>query len=633
MPEFFDTIASTAPATPAVPPAAVPRWKRALLWALAGGLLITLAPAPSGGQGAPAAAIPTQLSAEIGLEALIDAGGGWAAFISPDGRLVVLMVFGVAESPLFLRGLDQSQAAPLRGTEGASFPFFSPDGRSIGFFAAGKLKTIPVTGGAVATLCPAANGQGGTWAEDGTITFQPSAGPGPLMRIPATGGSPAPVGALADGETVQRWPQALPGGTAILYTGSLNIGNPASASLMIQPLPSGTPRLVLPGSHGRYVKSGHIVYIQEGKMFAVPFDLGTLEVMGRAAQALEGVPSVAAIGIAGFSVSDAGTLVYSPTTASGGKQAVFWLDSTGATTPLWTDETDWTSPKFSPDGRQIAFSIRNGRQSDIIVYDLARKTQTNLTPQPANDESPVWTPKDFPGAPRIVFASDRGTKGVSNLYWLRADGNGAVQRLTESPNKQYPHSFDPSGKYLAFGETNPKTKGDLMILPIEGDEATGWKHGTPTAFLNTPANETMPKFSPDGKWMAYMADDGNNQWKTYVRPFPAGPGGPWLISAAGSPGIIPIWSRVRPELFFLDPKANKIMVTDWTATGDSFHADKPRLWSPGSGATTQYDVDPDGKRVAIAKSRVPAGERYDKAVFVFKNFFDELRRVAPAAKK
>jgi hypothetical protein len=143
----------------------------------------------------------------------------------------------------------------------------------------------------------------------------------------------------------------------------------------------------------------------------------------------------------------------------------------------------------------------------------------------------------------------------------------------------------------------------------------------------------MPKFSPDGKWVAYMADEGNNQWKTYVRPFPAGPGGPWLISAAGSTGITPVWSRVRPELFFLDPKANKIMVADWTATGGSFRADKPRLWSPGSMTTSQYDVDPDGRRVAIAKPRAAVGERYDKAMFVFNAFFDELRRVAPATKK
>jgi len=636
-----DLIEAPAAASAAAAVAA-PRWKRALPWALAGGLLLALALVLIRGQRAPAASAPLRLSSEIGVDSLANFGGGPAAVISPDGRLVALTANGVAGSKrqLFLKRLDQLETTPLSGTEDAINPFFSPDGQSIGFFAEGKFKTIPVTGGAAKIVCPASNGRGGTWADDGTIIyFQTSSGPGPLMRIPSSGGSPSPAGELADGELVQRWPQALPGGTAILYTGASVASYYVAANLMIQPLPSGTPKLVLAGGYyGRYVKSGHIVFIREGALWAVPFDLAALKMTGLPAKVLEGVHSNKAGGGAQFSVSDAGTLVYLPGEGAGSaiKRAMFWMDATGATTPLQTEETDWSWPRFSPDGERIAFSISDGSQSDVYVYEWAtthrREKKTKFTFNPAKDDDPVWTPKKFPGAQRIVFASDRGTKGVSNLYWQRLDGSGEPQRLTVSSNNQLPQSFDPSGKYLAYSETNPKTSSDLMILPIEGDEATGWKPGTPTVFLSTPAGELSPEFSPDGRWIAFMSNE-FGEWQVYVRPFPARPGDPVLIPETGL-AIWPAWS-LQDELFF--QKGNKLMVSSWTAPGGSFHADKPREWSPAGielqALSRSYDVHPDGKRVAMARPNAAAGEKRDKIVFVFNTFFDELRRVAPATKK
>ena len=219
-----------------------------------------------------------------------------------------------------------------------------------------------------------------------------------------------------------------------------------------------------------------------------------------------------------------------------------------------------------------------------------------------------------------------------NLYWQRADGTGEVQRLTESPNVQSPSSFDPSGKYLAFHEITPKNSNDLMILPIEGDEKSGWKPGKPSVFLSTPAAEIVPMFSPDGRWIAYFSNE-SGQYEVFVRPFP-GPGGKWQISTAG--GLETAWSRTRRELFYraLD---NRIMVVSYTVEGDSFKADKPRLWSEQAISarrpqSTPFDLHPDGERIAAAGPSVQPEEKLDKVTFIF-NFFDELRRIAPPAKK
>jgi serine/threonine-protein kinase len=398
---------------------------------------------------------------------------------------------------------------------------------------------------------------------------------------------------------------------------------------MLQPLPSGTPRgLVRGGFHGRYLRSVHLVYMHDGTLFAVAFDLGKLEVVGRPAPALEGVLSNLSTGGAQFSVSDAGTLVFSPGKGSGASRPIVWMDHTGATTPLRSAETDWTGPRFSPNGQTLAVAINDGTQQDIWLYDWARDTPTKFTFDPANDSYPVWTPD----GKRIVFSSERGSKGFSNLYWQRADGTGEVQRLTESPNNQLPFSFDPKGKVLAFYENSPKTSGDLMILPLDGDEATGWKPGKPTAFLATPANEVSPMISPDGRWMAYMSDEAGSM-QVFVRPF-SGPGGKRAISTTGI-GIYPSWSRTRPELIYQDAASAKIMVAPYTIEGDAFQPGKPAVWAPGSfmlqGVSKVYDLHPDGLRVAIAKPPDAGGDKRDKVVFIF-NFFDELRRVAPIGK-
>jgi serine/threonine-protein kinase len=342
------------------------------------------------------------------------------------------------------------------------------------------------------------------------------------------------------------------------------------------------------------------------------------------------VASNADTGGAQFAVSANGTVVYLPGQSASSGALIHWMDHEGKTTPLRATLVNWSNLLFAPDGRRLAMQIAAGPgPSDIWVYEWARDLLTQLTFDPAFDSKPVWTPDGR----RIGFASARGDKTTLNLYWQRPDGTDDSQRLTESKNPQRPASWHPSGKFLAFEEQNPTTSWDLMILPMDGDEASGWKPGKPTVFLNTPSAEREPMFSPDGQWLAYHSNEsGRNE--VYVRPFP-GTGGKWQISTGG--GAYPTWSRTKHELFY--SLNGQIMVAPFAVTGDTFRAEKPRRWSDGRylerAGNRGFDLHPDGERVALAvapAAQTPSDTKQDTVVFIF-NFFDELRRIAPATKR
>jgi serine/threonine-protein kinase len=282
---------------------------------------------------------------------------------------------------------------------------------------------------------------------------------------------------------------------------------------------------------------------------------------------------------------------------------------------------NWINPAFAADGRRLAVQIADGGNADVWVYDWARDGLSRLTTDAAPDTRPVWTPDDR----RIVFSSLRNKNMPYNLYWQRADGTGEAERLTESQSVQYPGSWHPSGKLLAFTQVNPQTGRDVMILPMDGDETSGWKPGKPTVFLNDTFNEREPMFSPDGRWLAYVSLR-TGRSEVYVRPFP-GPGGERLVSTGG--GANPTWSRTRSELFYEAPD-DRIMVAPYTVQGDSFTADTRRRWSETPVMTRDdqrsFDLHPDGNRFAVAEAQ--AGVKRDTVVLIF-NFFDELRRLAP----
>ena len=390
---------------------------------------------------------PLRLSATLTDDAALASFNlqfGDSTILSPDGT-VVAFVGQKAEGSnpqLYVRRLDQLQATPLGGTDDVLSPFFSPDGRWIGFFADQKLKKIAASGGAVVTLSDAPNPRGGAWSENDTIVFSPDQLPGTrLMQVSSAGGKVEPLTSLAEDEAIQVAPQVLPGGKAVLYTASTIAGGFNDANLVVQSLPGGARKVVQRGGyHGRYLLSGHLVYIHDGTLFAVPFDLDRLEVTGQAMPVLEGVTSNAITGGAQFSVSASGTLVYLPGRTTGAGTPLHWMDQYGKTTPMRVWLANWLNPLFSPDGRRLAMEIREGT-SDIWVYEWARDTLTRLTSDPVRAMKPVWTPDGR----RIVFASPRANKSAANLYWQPADGTGAAERLTESKNEQGATSWHPSG--------------------------------------------------------------------------------------------------------------------------------------------------------------------------------------------
>ncbi len=627
-PEPTSSAVTAAAATP------VPVWRRGLPWAVAAGCLaIALIALGFGGfkyfHRAPSAP-PIRLSAEIGVDASLFTGLGPAAVLSPDGTRMALLATGADQKRrIYVRSLDQLRATALSDTEDAGYPFFSPDGQWIGFFADGKLKKISVQGGAAIVLCDAPNGRGGSWGDDGAIVFAPIIA-GALSKVSSAGGTPQPLTTLDRqmGEVTEHWPQVLPGSKAVLFTSNTNTGSYENADIVVYSMASNQRKTVVRGGfYGRYLPSGQLVYMHEGTLFAAPFDLKKLEVTGPPAPVVEGVLTVSGSGGPQFSFSNTGTLVY---TAEGAQESqnvsIDWLDRDGKFTPLRETPGDYYNPAFSPDGKRLALVIQDGEKSDIWVYDLARGTLTRLT-FGGGAHSPVWSPD----GERIVYMSSEEKGGGYSLWWIRADGAGNPERLTKRTGElQWAGSWRPDGRFLAFSQLTVNSVIETMVLPFEGNEKSGWKPGEPKPFVNAGA---MPAFSPDGHWLAYASVESGTS-EVYVRPYP-GPGGRWQISNGS--GFAPRWSADGKELFYLtkgsDNADQKIMVVTYSASGGAFDASSPQPWSPVqfdgrfSIFNIPFDLAPDGKRFAVLKTTgtEQTSAPNNKVIFIF-NFFDQVRR-------
>jgi serine/threonine-protein kinase len=557
-----------------------------------------------------------RLDVDLGPDVSLGSAAG--AIISPDGTRLVY----VSHNRLFTRRLDQDQATELPGTEGAYEPFFSPDGQWVAFFGEFKLKKISVAGGAVTVLCTSGVGPGGSWGEDGTIIAAINHASG-LYRISADGGAPAPLTELdrERGDFTHRWPQILPGGKAVLFTAhTRGLGGYDEASIEVMSLGDRRRKTLLRGgTYGRFLPSGHLLYVHRGTLFAVPFDLGALEVRGAPAVVLNQVAYSSNHGVAEFEASQTGTLVYRRGGTQDGLVTVQWLESDGKTRALLPKPGNYGRPSFSPDGRRLAIEVNDGSSEDIWVYDLERDTMTPRTFDGKANQGPIWSPDGR----YIVYGS------LSGLSWTRADGAGKPQLLIRTKNSVFPWSFTPNGKRLAYHEMDLKTSFDLWTVPLENDGA-GLRAGKPEVFLQTPADERVPSFSPDGKWLAYASSE-SGSFQVYVRAFPD-TGAKWQISIDG--GTYPMWSRSGRELFF-ESFDNRIMAAGYMVQRDSFVADKPRLWSEktlGNTVITSKNVDlaPDGKRVVALMPAEGLETRQPQHHVIFlENFFDELRRRAP----
>ena len=573
----------------------------------------------------PLVRLDVDLGPDVSLGSIADAppagSSGADEIISPDGTRIVY----ASQNRLFTRRLDQPNATELTGTQGAWAPFFSPDGQWVAFFTTGKLQKISVEGGSVITLCNAPGARGGSWGEDGNIIAALNLNVG-LSRIPSAGGPPTPVTDLQNGEATHRWPQILPGGKAVFFTASANVAAFDGANIEVMSLADHRRKtLVRGGTFGRYLPSGHLIYVNRGTLFAVPFDVDRLEVHGTPAPVLDQVGYNTTYGSAQIDFSQTGTLIYRSGGAGGGLLTIAWLDGAGKEQPLLAKPGAYGRPSTSPDGQRVAVEVTEGSGTDIWVYDWQRDTMTRLT-FAENATIPLWSPDG-----RYIAFRAAG----EGLFVTRSDGSGKPQPLTQSKNIQVPWSFTPDGKRLAFYEQDSKTSFDLWTVPLESDSA-GLRAGKPEVFLQTPADERAPSFSPDGRWLAYVSDE-SGTFQVYVRAFPD-KGGKWQISNSG--GWLPMWSRNGRELFF-ETLDNHIMVAAYTVKGDSFVADKPRVWSEQQIAdprltltSRNVDLAPDGKRiVALMPVETTEGQKAQNHVIFLENFFDEVRRRTVAQTK
>jgi serine/threonine-protein kinase len=563
-----------------------------------------------------------RLSVDLGPDALGDYGN--VATISADGQQLAYPVRAPdGKQQIAVRSLGQGRTTILPGTDNGRNPFFSPDGQWIGFFAFGQLKKVPVNGGAPVTVLPLSAGWGGTWSERGEV-FATESDVSPLMRVPAAGESAkgTPVTQTQNGEVTHRWPQVLPGGQAVLFTASASVPGMDEATIQVVSLKTGVTKILQRGGYyGRYVSSGHLLFVHQGTLFAARFDLGRLEVRGTPRPILEDIASNPITGIGEFDVSGpasgSGTLVYLEGKAPQGWPVV-WLESSGETRTLLSTPGVYSNLRLSPDGQRLAI-VSSTKGSDVFVYDWQRDVMTRLTFD-GHAGLPIWSPD----GKHIAF---RSTYGGFAIYWVRADGGGQPEKLLQSPNNLYPTSFSQDGRMLAYHVQYAEPHDDLWVLPLDTSDADHPKPGKPQVFLQESFDNQFPVFSPDGKWIAYRSYE-SGTWQVCVRPYP-GPGGKWQVTTEG--GSAPVfWSRSAHELFYR--LGARIMALDYTVDGDSFVAGKPRLWSSGvlSPGNTSLDLAPDGKR--FAGFPVPERTCSDKGpvhVTFLLNFFNELRRRVP----
>jgi len=543
---------------------------------------------------------------------------GTAVAISPDGSHLAYAATEGGIQRLYLRAMDNLEAQPIPDTESAISPFFSPDGQWLGFFAEGALKKIPLNGGAVTILNQSAifdgSRRGGTWGTGGTIIvgstpfgtglshlYQMSDGGGTLQML---------AGGLRKQAISYRWPEFLPGDKAVLLAAGNTTVAQKVAALSIQP---GEQKDLVQGAfYPRYAASGHLIYAQRGNLMAAPFDPKALAITGASVPVVEGVSQSQASGAAQYSISATGSLVYVPGSAPGVERRLVWVDRNGTELPIGAPVRAYESPRLSPDGQRIAVTI----EGQIWLYELQRETLTRFTFEGNANNRPVWRPD----GKRLAFYSDK--EGPLNLFWQLADGSGGLERLTTSESTNVPLSFFPDGQLLAFHEVNQDGREEISVLHLPDHKVE--------PFLRTHFNEADPRFSPDGRWLAYMSDE-SGRWETYVQPYP-GPGGKWQVSREG--GREPVWNPSGKELFYRN--GNKMMAVD-VMTQPNFALGNPRVlfdvpYLLALVPVSNYDVSPDGRRFLMVKADQQQGPAASQIVVV-QNWFEELKQKVPTGKK
>jgi eukaryotic-like serine/threonine-protein kinase len=522
---------------------------------------------------------------ETRLDIVTPATDNWpeSFALSPDGRQIVFVAKGDGATRLWLRSLSNATAQPLAGTEGAVRPFWSPNSRSVGFFAAGALIRLDLDGGQPLTLAPVSIGTGGTWSATGVILFAMNSGP--LSRVAASGGATTVLPLLGKSALGNFSPMFLPDGHHFVFMG----GNRTDAAIYLGSLDGGAPiRLTgdaaTQGGQMTYLPSGWLLWVGPGSsLMGQRLDVTRGALVGEAVSL--------AYGVVGVSASATGVVAYR--SSASGRQQLTWVDRTGALRgTVGPPEGSLSAPRVSPDGRQVAFFRETQGKTDIWLHDDARASRVTLS---GSSTYPVWSPDGS----RLAFSSN--ASNASGIYQKPTNGSQAQEPLLLSPEVQFPSSWSADGRYLLYFSVTGGAAMDLWLLPTTGTRK-------PIAFLQSPFNKVWGQFSPDGRWIAYQSNEsGRNE--IYVRRFvlpgdtanvTAAQAGQWQVSTAG--GAFSTWRADGKELFYIDP-AGMMMAAPITVTGSTLVPGTPvtlfqtKVMGGGIDSTQgrQYDVAPDGR--------------------------------------
>jgi len=539
--------------------------------------------------------------------------------VAPNGTF---LVYRASDGRLMSRTFDRLDAAPIPGVTSGYMPSVSPDSKWIAYADDGPtLKKVPLSGGTPMTLARLPVWPRGiAWADESTLIVGSLNQTVGLLKVPAGGGDPVTLTTPdpSKGEEGHLLPTGLPGGRAVLFT--IGTADPRRSQIALLDLQSGAQTVLVHGGRdARYLPSGYLVYLADRVMSAVRFDLASRAIVGEPVRVLDGLSATPSSALNAV-VTDAGTLVFVPAGAAGVPRRLSWVDRRGTETPIAIPPRSLESLRLSPDGTQVAVSIRDG-ENDIWVWNLARQTLTRQTFDPDIDLNPVWTPDGR----RLLFASARA--GVFNIYGQDINDPHADVRLTASPNTQLPNSVTPDGTVLIAHEVRLKTKSDLLRLPLTG---VGNNQSAATDLANGPFDEWNGEVSPDGHFMAYQSTE-SDVIDVFVRAYPDAGGQRWQVSLGG--GSEPVWTRDGRELIFLDASRRltsvKVSVTGSTVTFSAPTTISNTAYASG-GIWRSYDISPDGQRFLVMKNEAGGTQAPAPGFVVVQNWIEELRKLVPS---
>jgi len=557
---------------------------------------------------------PARFSVDLGRDAIY--GRSLPIAVSPDGTRIVYPVKD-ASGRLMLgtRLLKDNNASVLSKTENGRDPFFSPDGKWIGFFADGKLRKIPSQGGAVVDVANAPDGRGASWS-DGTIVAALDTSGG-LSRIPESGGAAQSITRLKDDQT-HRWPQVLPRSGDVVFTAA-TAGVVKTRVMALSSRTGEIKALVEDAYFGRVLPSGDLVYLREGALWGTHFDAARLEVIGSSVKLLDDVVADPANAAGLFDVSATGLMVYRSGRSGLTEYPVLWMDKTGRTTTLVSRPDAYRFPKFSPDGQKILLSGGEGP----YVYDVATGSLLSRVP---NARSAEWMPD---GRHLLVR---RATATGSALVYIREDGTGEASTLLEATGITL-SDVSSDGAWVLYNQQGSDTAVDVWGLPLDLTDPDRPKPGEARPLLNSRASESVPKLSPDRRWLAYISNESGN-FEMYVRSFPELGAKVRVSNGLGDARPAAQWSRTRHEFFFYDADG-RIFVVEYSVQGSSFVGAKPRLWSPTpilAFPELTVDLHPDGQRFAVYPADTVPVEGGVHLTFLV-DFVDEFRKLIDAAER